>query len=95
MNIRALGVASALVLGVALTADAGRKPVTYASQIADARAAAVAYLNHGSPHGPLMNPGTPDQAVMVNGRVVQLEYIGCIYRPDVRWYEDGSAECDK
>lgn len=44
-------------------------------------------------YGPVLNPGSPDAAVIVNGRVVQIEYLQCLADPDARWWEDGSSDC--
>lgn len=43
--------------------------------------------------GPVLNPGSPDAAVIVNGRVVQIEYLQCLAVPDAQWWEDGSSDC--
>lgn len=41
---------------------------------------------------PVMNPGTPDAAIMLQGHPVQLQYLALVGRDDVVWFEDGSGE---
>lgn len=81
-----------ITLGLSVSAHAAPAPVTYASQLAEARVEAVAYLASGSPHGPIIRPGV-DQAVLIDGRPVQLHYLACVGDPEARWYEDGSSDC--
>ena len=101
-RVLVVAVALGATLGVVPTI-AGRHPVPHTPSItpqlqAQVQAAARtrhAYLDSGSPHGPVIvaGMGGVDSGVMVEGRYVQLEYLDCIGDPAARWYEDGSATC--
>lgn len=85
--VAALTLASAITVYAAL--DAIHAPIT-ASPAAEARN----ILPPASAWGPILNPGTADAAVIVDGHVLQIEYLPCL--PALRagtavLWEDGSA----
>ena len=65
-----------------------------------AMALAAGLLPMGCNAGVPQNPAfaevqwrTADMGVVVGDRFVQVEYLTCMFDPEARWFEDGSAIC--